>query len=46
MKMIYQSPELSYIALSTDDILTASGDNDAPFIKNDNLIDDGWSKYY
>ena len=48
MKKNYIEPEASLILLADDDILTASGDNDAPFISvgRDTWIDNGWSGYY
>ena len=48
MKKEYVEPQLSVILLECDDVLTASGDNDAPFISvgKGTWIDDGWSGYY
>ena len=48
MKKNYIEPEALLLCLAADDVLTASGDNDAPFISvgKDTWIDDGWSGYY
>lgn len=46
MKKQYSEPKCEYVLLSCEDVLTASGDNDAPFIKSDKLVDSGWSQFY
>ncbi|MBQ9773258.1 MAG: hypothetical protein IJW30_01185 [Clostridia bacterium] len=49
MKKTYQTPALLLIALQNEDVLTVSGDNDAPFVKknnSDDLINNGWSGFY
>ena len=49
MKKTYNEPELLLITLDDADVLTASGDNDAPFISiggGSGLGDKGWSNYY
>ena len=49
MKKAYSVPELCLITLENTDVLTASGDNDAPFISiggGSGLGDKGWSNYY
>ena len=48
MKRKYLEPQFEIIVLASDDVLTASGDNDAPFISvgKETWIDDGWSQYY
>ena len=48
MKKNYMEPSVSLICLAEDDVLTASGDNDAPFISvgKGTLVDNGWSGYY
>ena len=48
MKKTYLEPRLLLVLLESDDVLTASGDNDAPFISigKDTWIDQGWSQYY
>ena len=48
MKKAYFEPELTLIALDSEEVLTASGDNDAPFVSvgKDTWIDKGWSQYY
>ena len=49
MKKTYNEPELLFITLDNTDVLTASGDNDAPFISiggGSGLGDKGWSNYY
>ena len=44
----YIEPEFSLIYLADEDVLTISGDNDAPFISvgKDTWIDDSWGGYY
>lgn len=48
MKKVYFEPKLILVPLESEDILTASGDNDAPFVSvgKGTWIDDGWSGYY
>ena len=49
MKKNYTNPELLLVTLENTDVLTASGDNDAPFISiggGSGLGDKGWSDYY
>ena len=46
MKKNYIEPEALLLCLAADDVLTASGDNDAPFQLPDITEDDGWSGYY
>ena len=45
MKNTYSVPQLEWILLSTEDILTLS-DNDAPFLPPAGSEDDGWSGYH
>ena len=46
MKKQYSEPKCECVLLDGRDILTVSGDNDAPFIKGDKLVDNGWSQFY
>ena len=49
MKKLYTQPCLEWILLQCEDVLTLStGDNDVAFKKpsGDELIDQGWGKYY
>ena len=49
MKKTYIEPTFLLIELDGTDVLTASGDNDAPFISiggGSGLGDKGWSNYY
>ncbi len=49
MKKTYGEPWISIVQLPKDDILTMSGDNDAPFVggnSNDAAENEGWGRYY
>ena len=47
MKHEYVEPQLSFLVVSSDDILTLSaGDNDALFVPPTFSQDDGWSGYH
>ena len=48
MARTYIEPDVLVVYLVKDDVLTVSGDNDAPFISvgKSTLVDNGWSGYY
>ena len=48
MKKNYIEPNILLVRLAAKDVLTMSGDNDAPFIGGgkDPEIDNGWSGYH
>ena len=46
MKQSYEQPRVDLLLLGAYDVLTMSGDNDAPFIDAGGKDDDGWSGYH
>ena len=48
MNRLYQSPNLEWIRLGREDVLTLSDDNDAPFFapSGENSTNNGWSGYH
>lgn len=46
MKKNYSEPDILFVCLAKEDVLTMSGDNDAPFLGGGNDGENGWSGYY